>query len=82
VQRNVNSKFSNLDPKGKKSSYPEAINKGSLKLRIMSKILDECDAETWCTEKCEEHESDMIDKLKSAINTLSKIQGNNIGATP
>ena len=82
VQRNVNSKFSNLDPKGKKSSYPEAINKGSLKLRIMSKILDDCDAGTWCQEECKEHESDMIDKLKSAINALSKIQGNSIGATP
>ena len=82
VQRNVNSKFSNLDPKGKKSSYPEAINKGSLKLRIMSEILDKCDAETWCTVKCEEHEGEMIAKLNSAINALSEIQGNNIGATP
>lgn len=36
IQRNVNSKFSNLEPHSKKATFEEMINKGSLKLRIMA----------------------------------------------
>lgn len=69
VQRNVNSKFSNLDPKSKKTTYKDFIAKGSLKLREMSKILDNCTAEEWCTKACEEHEKDMIDILNKDLSS-------------
>lgn len=36
IQRNVNSKFSNLEPHSKKGTFEEMISKGSLKLRIMA----------------------------------------------
>lgn len=36
IQRNVNSKFSNLEPHSKKATFEEMISKGSLKLRLMA----------------------------------------------
>ena len=36
IQRNVNSKFSNLEPHSKKTTFKEMISKGSLKLRLMA----------------------------------------------
>ncbi len=36
LQRNINSRFSNLSPEGKKSTFANTIKNGSLKLRLMS----------------------------------------------
>ena len=38
IQRNVNSKFSNLSPTSKKGTYHQMIEKGSLKMRVMSAL--------------------------------------------
>lgn len=38
IQRNINSKFSNLSPISKKNTYSQMITKGSLKLRVMSNL--------------------------------------------
>ena len=70
IQRNVNSKFSNLPPEGKKMSYHEMINKGSLKLRLMSELTipgdDIPSSQNWREHICEEHEREMINKLSIA----------------
>lgn len=69
IQRNVNSKFSNLEPLAKKSTYKDAIAKGSLKLRLMSDATD--NAEDWET-RCEEHEKKMLDILNEALDEGTK----------
>lgn len=63
IQRNVNSRFSNLHPGAKKSQYQKMINKGSLKLRIMSKLTTE-NSQLWRDNTCAEHEKEMINLLK------------------
>lgn len=63
IQRNVNSKFSNLPPIGKKSSYSNMIENGSLKLRLMSK--ETSDNNAWKA-VAEEQEGKMITMLKEA----------------
>lgn len=40
VQRNINSKFSNMAPAAKKITFEKNINSGSLKLRKMSELTD------------------------------------------
>lgn len=77
VQRNVNSKFSNLDPKSKKTTYKDFIAKGSLKLREMSKILDNCTAEEWCTKNCKAHEEAMIKILNDDLTSKGLIPTTN-----
>lgn len=70
IQRNVNSKFSNMSPEAKKSTFKEMISKGSIKLRIMSELTEKGDGKTaslyWKDEKCEEHEKNMIQILREA----------------
>jgi len=70
IQRNVNSKFSNLPPEGKKSSFRAMIEKGSLKLRLMSELTAPGDgipaSQNWKEFVCEEHESEMIRMLSAA----------------
>ena len=70
IQRNVNSKFSNLPPEGKKSSFRAMIEKGSLKLRLMSKLTVPGDgipaSKNWKDFVCEEHECEMIRMLSAA----------------
>lgn len=70
IQRNVNSKFSNLPPEGKKTSFRAMIDKGSLKLRIMSKLTTSGEeitaSQNWKDCVCEEHEREMISMLTSA----------------
>ena len=70
IQRNVNSKFSNMSPEAKKSTFKEMISKGSIKLRIMSELTEQGDGKTaslyWKDTKCEEHEKDMIKMLHEA----------------
>lgn len=66
IQRNVNSKFSNLSPASKKDTYRQMIEKGSLKLRLMSSITED-DAE-WKETICGKHEEAMLKLLKNACN--------------
>ena len=70
IQRNVNSKFSNMSPEAKKSTFREMIGKGSLKLRIMSELTEKKGNKTasacWKDEVCQAHEEEMIDILWNA----------------
>lgn len=72
IQRNVNSKFSNMSPEAKKSTFEKMIAKGSLKLRIMSELTNNIGNENktasacWKTEICKQHENEMIDILRNA----------------
>lgn len=61
IQRNVNSRFSNMSPEAKKSTFKDMIKKGSLKLRIMSEKTKA--SQDWKGRICEEHEKDMLDLL-------------------
>lgn len=63
IQRNVNSRFANMHPSAKKSTFPEMISKGSLKLRKMSEITTN-DSKLWRDETCSKHEEEMLDMLK------------------
>ena len=67
IQRNVNSKFSNLPPEGKKTSFRGTIDKGSLKLRLMSALTTPGNGMTasqnWKEAACGQHELEMIEML-------------------
>ena len=69
IQRNVNSKFSNMSPEAKKSTFDEMIAKGSIKLRIMSELTKKHGNQTasayWKNEMCKKHEEEMIKILKN-----------------
>lgn len=71
IQRNINSKFSNLSPEAKKSTFDKMIAKGSLKLRIMSELTEKKRGKSanayWKEVACKEHEDAMICILKGAI---------------
>ena len=64
IKRNINSRFSNLSPASKKNSYRQTIDKGSLKLRVMSK--ETTGDEIWRDEKCALHEKEMLNLLRTA----------------
>ena len=64
IKRNINSKFSNLSPVSKKNTYGQMIEKGSLKLRLMSALTK--DDTEWINKACEEHETEMLNLLKNA----------------
>lgn len=70
IQRNVNSKFSNMSPEAKKSTFKEMIAKGSIKLRIMSELTekngDKVASQYWKETLYKVHEEEMIRYLKSA----------------
>ena len=65
IQRNVNSRFSNSSPVSKLNSFKGIVEKGSLKLRLMSKATK--DDKEWRTTACEEHEKAMIDILEKDL---------------
>ena len=75
IQRSVNSKFSNMSPEAKKSTFKAMIEKGSLKLRLMSDLTEKYKTKTaslrWKETCCQQHEEQMIELLKTAcgINT-------------
>lgn len=77
IQRNVNSKFSNMSPEAKKSTFKEMIAKGSLKLRIMSELTDKHDDRVaslyWKEEAYKEHEKAMISLLANACGVAANI---------
>ncbi len=70
VHRGTNSKFSNLSPESKRSTYKDLISKGSLKLRLMSERMEMCKSKepgkVWRETLCSEHEEAMLDLLKKA----------------
>lgn len=70
IQRNVNSKFSNMAPEAKKSTFREMIAKGSLKLRIMSELTEKNGTQAaslyWKEIMYKRHEDEMISILKTA----------------
>jgi hypothetical protein len=65
IQRQINSRFSNLSPETKISNNQKMIAKGSIKLRIMANIIKDSGSNKWKTADCEKHENEMIDKLKT-----------------
>lgn len=60
----MNAKFSNLSPVSKNNSYRQMIEKGSLKLRLMSSLTK--DDRLWKEETCADHEREMLNLLKEA----------------
>lgn len=67
IQRNVNSRFSNMSPEAKKSTFKDMIKKGSLKLRIMSDLTEGTNAsQQWKDTIFEQHEHEMLDMLREA----------------
>lgn len=64
IQREINSKFSNLDPVSKKQTFDEMIKKGSLKLRKMADKTT--NKYTWRDSVCAEHGNEMIALLENA----------------
>lgn len=70
IQRNVNSKFSNMSPEAKKSTFKDMIAKGSIKLRIMSELTekngDKVASLYWKEIAYKDHEAEMISILKRA----------------
>ncbi len=72
IQRNVNSKFSNMSPEAKKSTFKDMIAKGSIKLRIMSELTekhgDKVASLYWKETAYKVHEEEMLGYLKKACN--------------
>lgn len=70
IQRNVNSKFSNMSPEAKKSTFKDMISKGSLKLRIMSDLTETHGEKSaslyWKETAFKTHEDEMVKLLKEA----------------
>lgn len=72
IQRNVNSKFSNMSPESKQSTFEDMISKGSIKLRIMAEIVREMIHEgvnpnkEWKESAYIEHGSKMLEILRDA----------------
>lgn len=68
IQRNINSRFSNMSPEAKKSTFKEMIKKGSLKLRIMSDLTHGTNAsQQWKDTIFAQHEQKMLDLLIAAV---------------
>lgn len=78
IQRNVNSRFSNMAPEAKKSTFGNMISKGSLKLRIMSELTekssDKVASQRWKDTLYKEHETEMISILKGACGLDSELE--------
>ena len=70
IQRNVNSKFSNMAPEAKKTTFRDMISKGSLKLKIMAEKTIASGtlsaSHIWKDTAFETHEQEMIQILKNA----------------
>jgi len=64
IQRRINSRFSNMSPEAKKTTFIEMIKKGSLKLRRMSEATNG-DA-NWIEVACVKHEEEMLSLLREA----------------
>lgn len=69
IQRSANSRFSNLNPEAKRSTFQEMIGKGSLKLREMRDQMTKDQA--WRESECFRHGQEMLDLLKEATEQRS-----------
>lgn len=67
IQRSINSKFSNMSPEAKKSTFEDMIKKGSLKLRKMAELTQDRAGkkanECWREEIYLRHGEEMLNKL-------------------
>lgn len=72
IQSGTNSKFSNMIPEAKASTFVEMISKGSLKLRIMSEIIQKSSSQKWKGSACKSHQDEMIEILKRACGLLGE----------
>lgn len=73
IQRNINSRFSNMSPEAKKSTFKEMIEKGSLKLRIMSDLTQGANAsQQWKESVFAQHEEDMLKLLRLETENISE----------
>lgn len=67
IQRSVNSRFSNMAPAAKKSTFGQMIRKGSLKLRLMAEMTSSgTDANIKWKQDYDRHGQEMIGILKNA----------------
>ncbi len=67
IQRSVNSRFSNMAPAAKKSTFGQMIRKGSLKLRLMAEMTSSgTDANIKWKQDYDRHGQEMIVILKNA----------------
>ena len=70
IPRGINSKFSNLAPEAKKSTFRAMISKGSLKLRIMSDLTEgngeRAASLFWKETLYKQHEDEMLNILRVA----------------
>lgn len=72
IQRNVNSRFSNMSPESKQSTFEDMISKGSIKLRIMAEIVRKMNTEgvnsnkEWKEKAYKVHGNEMLEILKNA----------------
>lgn len=73
LQRNTNSKFSNLSPFSKKENFRQTISKGSLKLREMASITK--NDQDWKNSIAAEHESKMLKILIDDCDNTLRISG-------
>ena len=76
VQNNINSKFSNMSPEAKKSTFEGMIAKGSLKLRDMAKNTLARDgrtsSENWRERDCAMHEDAILQMLREDCGMLEE----------
>ncbi len=70
IQRNINSRFSNMPPESKKITFKNMICKGSIKLRIMSDLTNKNQSDFNWKELCKNHESEMINKLENGCKEI------------
>jgi len=61
-----NSRFSNISPEGKTSTFEKVINQ-SLKLKIMSELVN-LDDKKWTEQKANEHKEEMFKLLRASMN--------------
>ncbi len=67
IQRSVNSRFSNMAPAAKKSTFGQMIRKGSLKLRLMAEVTSSgTDVNIKWKQDYDRHGQEMIGILKNA----------------
>lgn len=67
IQRSVNSRFSNMAPAAKKTTFGQMISRGSLKLRLMAeRTSGGSDANIQWKQEYEDFGSEMIEKLSAA----------------
>ena len=76
IQRTLNSKFSNMSPEAKKSSFDNMIKKGSLKLRRMAELTTAKNGQSasalWRQGMYSEHEKRMIEMLVTACKKVDR----------